>query len=46
MDYGVDLRMDTHKKRHHVFNRDWTTCSNFAINSRLNSQHNLGGGAK
>ena len=30
-----------HLKRH-VFNRDWTTCSNIVNHSRVNSQHNWG----
>ena len=34
------------KNRHQkdVLTRDWTTCSKFVNNSRLNSQHRLGGG--
>ena len=33
---GVDLRADTKKTR---FERDWSTCSRYAIHSRLNRQH-------
>lgn len=33
----VDLRTDTCR-------RDWITCSEFVSHSRLNSQHNIGGG--
>ena len=30
-----------HKK--HVFERDWTICSNYDDHSRFDNQHNLGG---
>ena len=31
-------------KRHHVFKRDWTTCSQYFNLYKINSQHNFGGG--
>ena len=37
--FGVDLRMDT--KKHHVFKRDWTTCTTFINHSRLNMQYTM-----
>jgi hypothetical protein len=38
---GVDLRLNIKK---HAFKRDWTMCSNYVNYSRLNGNHEFGGG--
>jgi len=37
----VWIQERTPKRHHHVFQRDWITCSKLVNSSRFNSQHNL-----